>query len=172
MLAVFDDHVSGGLPFENCDVVTDFYERIFGRTEDPRVKELVIRRLWEMGAAHNRFYVRTQLLSLLSDHRDAGTVEIVDQVIANASPYERRFYNERANSFDLPQSIRVAIAGFQAGGHLENAGSCGPAPVSRPRLAGFGGLGWADSEMCRQVRLIWAPSCGHRRPARRGCVRV
>ena len=31
------------------------------------------------------------------------------------------------------------------------------------RLEGPEGLTWADSEMCRQGRLIWAPSCGHRR---------
>src|SRR5207248_5646189 len=29
-------------------------------------------------------------------------------------------------------------------------------------------LGWTASEMCRQVRLISSPSCGHRRRCRRG----
>jgi len=29
-------------------------------------------------------------------------------------------------------------------------------------------LGWTDSEMCRQVRLILAPFCGHRRRCLRG----
>jgi hypothetical protein len=32
-------------------------------------------------------------------------------------------------------------------------------------------LTWADSEMCRQVRLIGPPSCGHRRRCLRGCGR-
>jgi predicted RNase H-like HicB family nuclease len=33
-------------------------------------------------------------------------------------------------------------------------------------------LTWAVSEMCRQVRLIWPPSCGHRRRCLRVCVPV
>jgi hypothetical protein len=33
-------------------------------------------------------------------------------------------------------------------------------------------LMWAASEMCRQVRLILPPSCGHRRRCLRGCVLV
>jgi hypothetical protein len=33
------------------------------------------------------------------------------------------------------------------------------------------GLGWAVSAMCRQGRLIWPPSCGHRRRCLRGSGR-
>lgn len=110
MLAVYDDHVSGGLPFEYCDVVTDFYERIFRRTQDPRLQELIIRRLFEMGAYHNRFHVRTRLLTVLADYNDPGTVAIAEHVILNGSPQERRFYDERASSFELPQAVRAALA--------------------------------------------------------------
>jgi serine/threonine protein kinase len=111
MLAVYDDHVSGGLPFEYCDVVTDFYERIFRRSQDPRLKELVIRRLFEMGAYHDRFHTRTRLLTLLADHTDPGTIEIAERTIRTGSARERRFFHERAASFDLPQSLRQALAG-------------------------------------------------------------
>ncbi len=33
-------------------------------------------------------------------------------------------------------------------------------------------LDWAASEMCRQSRLIWPPSFGHRRRSLRGCAQV
>ena len=43
--------------------------------------------------------------------------------------------------------------------------------IPRHRLRGAHQGEWADSEMCRQVRLIAAPSCGHRRRCLRGCGR-
>lgn len=109
-LTAYDGHVSGGLPFETCDEVTDFYVRLFGRTMDPRLKELVIHRLVDMGAMHNRFYVRTQLLELLESHKDATTVEIGVDVLARARAQHRRFLNERVSNYDLAEPLRVAIA--------------------------------------------------------------
>jgi eukaryotic-like serine/threonine-protein kinase len=110
MLEMYDRHVSGGLPFEYCDVVTRFYERIFRRTKDPGLRELIIRRLYLMGAIHNRWYVRTRLLTLLAEFRDASTVALVDKVIReDDSGWMAEFVRQAASDFALPASVRHAI---------------------------------------------------------------
>ena len=110
MLEMYDRHVSGGLPFEYCDVVTRFYERIFRRTKDPSLRELILRRLYLMGAMHNRWYVRTRLLTLLAEFRDASTVALADKVIReDDSGWTADFLRSAMSDYALPASVRQAI---------------------------------------------------------------
>lgn len=113
MLAVYDDHVSGGLPFEYCDVVTDFYERVFRRSSDVKLRELIIRRLYVMGWSHHRFHVRTRLLTLLGEFRDPSTVAIALDVIKQ-DPQAADFHAERVASFNVPGVVRKALESARA----------------------------------------------------------
>jgi len=108
MLAVYDDHVSGGLPFEYCDVVTDYYEWIFRRVEDVDVRKRILRRLYLMGHGHHRFHVRTRLLTLLGEYRDHSTIGMMIDIIAD-DQHAAAFFDERAASFELPRALRDAL---------------------------------------------------------------
>jgi eukaryotic-like serine/threonine-protein kinase len=110
MIAIYDDHVSGGLPFDYCDVVADFYDRIFRRTDDVDLRRRILHRLYVMGWSHNRWHVRGRLLKLLSEYKDAGTVAMAMDVI-NADPEAAPFLAETAANFDLPEGVRRAITG-------------------------------------------------------------
>ena len=70
------------------------------------------------------------------------------------------------------RALRAAAAGRgrarRAGASSSRADTrTGRRPVSASRRR----LRWADSGMCRQVRLISSPFCGHRRRCLRGCGR-
>ena len=76
----YDDAVSGGLSFEYCDVVANFYEKVFNFTPSRELKELVLRRLPIMGYAHNRWHVRAVFNALIERLDDEGLVLAVKDV--------------------------------------------------------------------------------------------
>ena len=92
MLAIYDGHISGALPFSYCDVVANFYSFVFARTKDPRVQRLVIARLIEMGASHNRFHVGEVLGQVLASIDDAGTAQLAAETI-RADAYHARWFD-------------------------------------------------------------------------------
>lgn len=59
VLRIFDEQVSGPLAFDYCDVVADFFEAVFGETDDFEVRSLILKRLPGMGHFHNRWHVGT-----------------------------------------------------------------------------------------------------------------
>lgn len=112
MLTTYDGHVSGGLPFEYCDVVANFYGNVFHRTDRLDVRKLVISRLLEMGYSHHRFHVRSVLLGLLSsldESKQSSTVAMTVDLINGTRASE--FPAAIAMNFDLPVAIKAA---FQA----------------------------------------------------------
>jgi len=110
MLASYDAHVSGGLPFEYCDVVANFYANVFRRTDRLDIRGMVISRLLEMGYSHHRFHVRTVLLELLADLNEAAdgsTIAMAVDLIKEARASE--FPAAIAMSWDLPPTIKKAF---------------------------------------------------------------
>jgi hypothetical protein len=71
------------------------------------------------------------------------------------------------------QDGEISVALLVAG-HEYAAATSALGGIADPALECWvGGLGWSDSEMCRQGRLIWRPSfCWHRRRCLRGFVLV
>jgi serine/threonine protein kinase len=112
MLATYDGHVSGGLPFEYCDVVAIFYESVFRRTDRLDVRKLIINRLLEMGYSHHRFHVRSVLLGLLSgldEAKEGSTIAMAVDLIKGTRASE--FPASVAMGYELPAAIKAA---FQA----------------------------------------------------------
>lgn len=104
MLACFDVHVSGGLPFDYCDVVADFYAGIFRRTDRLDIRKMVINRLLEMGDSHHRFHVRSVLLQLLSEldgPTESSTIALAVDVIRAT----------RASSFPAAIAMNYDLSG-------------------------------------------------------------
>jgi serine/threonine protein kinase len=81
MLAEFDQHIEGGLPFDYCDVVARFYRAVWEGTDDLAIRELILRRLIVMGTAHNRWFVREIVTKLLAEVDDAATAMMAAHVI-------------------------------------------------------------------------------------------
>jgi serine/threonine protein kinase len=110
MLATYDGHVSGGLPYEYCDDVADFYCRIFGRTDRIDLRQLIVKRLLQIGYAHHRYHVRKRLLGTLcglTEATDASTIAmVVDQLKDNKAA---SFTAEIAGHYDLPPALRAAF---------------------------------------------------------------
>jgi serine/threonine protein kinase len=110
MLACYDAHVSGGLPFEYCDVVANFYANVFSRTDRLDIRKMVISRLLEMGYSHNRFHVRTVVLGLLAgldEGKDGSTIAVAVDVIKATRAAE--FPAAIATAWDLPPAIKKAF---------------------------------------------------------------
>jgi eukaryotic-like serine/threonine-protein kinase len=109
-LRAFDEHVSGGLPFSYCDVVADFYAGIWSRTEDVELRRLVLARLIEMGAWHNRWYVGGVVARLLASIDDVGTAMLAAEVIESNPQRAEWFWDPWVKEKALMQPIGDAFA--------------------------------------------------------------
>jgi hypothetical protein len=81
VLAAFDEHVDGALPFDYCDVVARFYRIVWNSTNDLMIREMVLTRLIVMGTTHNRWYVRDVVAELLKSIDDPATAMMSAHVI-------------------------------------------------------------------------------------------
>lgn len=81
MLGDYDHHVMGGLDFAYCDVLANFYRRIYELTADLGVKRVVLVRLIEMGAAHTRFYVGGVVAAILRSIREVDEAMMANEVL-------------------------------------------------------------------------------------------
>lgn len=97
VLALYDGHIRGGLPFSYCDVVANFYTRIWALDADTTTRRLLLSRLIEMGASHNRFYVGEAVARLLESITDASTAMMVADVIRADPKHSRWFLSFIAN---------------------------------------------------------------------------
>jgi hypothetical protein len=105
MLAVFDEHVSGGLNFSYCDVVADFYLKLWRMSDDITVKKLLLTRLVLMGAWHSRFHVVGAILAGIDDQSEA--MMVAD--ILSAHPEEARFFLPYVEQRTVPTGIAAAL---------------------------------------------------------------
>ena len=112
MLKVYDRYVSGGLVFEYCDEVADFYANVFRSTDRLDIRKLIVNRLIQLGYSHNRWHVRIVLLGLLSE-LDQGTEASTISMSADAileDPRAAGFAAQIADEYELPPLIKKAFA--------------------------------------------------------------
>lgn len=81
MLSIYDEHISGGLPFAYCDIVADFYSQIWTISGDVDVQRRVLARLISVGASHNRWHVGDVVCRLLLKVDDVSTATMAAEVI-------------------------------------------------------------------------------------------
>jgi serine/threonine protein kinase len=108
MLKIYDQHVSGGLSFEYCDTVADFYSRIYRQLDRLDVRELILRRLFAMGRGHNRWHVREVALRLLQDVADPSSVAMAVDVI-KSEPEVAAWTGEICHLYRLAKPIKEAF---------------------------------------------------------------
>jgi hypothetical protein len=106
----YDGHVSvsGGLPFDYCDIVADFYAAVFRFTDDLAVKRLIVDRLIDLGYSHNRFHVHDVVVDLVAPLSDVTDIAIAEESILK-QPKEAAWYAETALTRPLAAPIADAF---------------------------------------------------------------
>jgi len=106
----YDDHVSasGGLNFEYCDTVADFYAAVFRFATDLSIKRLIVNRLIDLGYSHNRFHVHDVVVDLAVSLSDPTDVAIAEEAVLG-QPEASAWYAESALSRPLAAPIAEAF---------------------------------------------------------------
>ena len=81
VLAQYDDHVSGSLNFDYCDVVARFYRRVWDLTESLALRKMILTRLVRMGASHNRFFVGQVVGGMLTQITETSDVMMAVDIL-------------------------------------------------------------------------------------------
>lgn len=101
----YDEAVSGPLPFEYCDVVADFYEKVFSLTDSDDVKIMILKRLPKLGHDHNRFHVGgvfARIISGIDEH--SLVLEILE--ILKSDESVARWCKPYLDQHSIPSVIR------------------------------------------------------------------
>ena len=108
ILKAYNRHIQGGLPFDYCDVVANFYRQIFLSTENRAHQQLVFQRLFDLGPSHNRWHVGEVVTELLTSADDDDTIAMIADVI-RGDPYHARWYEGYIEGIEVPEKIRQAF---------------------------------------------------------------
>jgi serine/threonine protein kinase len=108
-LATYDGHIVGGLPFSYCDVVADFYARLFRRSTDLVLQRMIIARLFEVGAYHNRWYVGEVVAKLLGNVEDISLAMAIAEVVKDQPDYSSWFWDPWVKAVRLLSPIGDAF---------------------------------------------------------------
>jgi eukaryotic-like serine/threonine-protein kinase len=115
VLRTYDRHISGSLPFKYCDLVADFYARIFKEINDLELKRLTFARMLRVGADHNRWYVGEVVATLLSTLSEVSTAMIAAEVIRAEPGAAEWFWDPFLKDKPLPQPVSDAFSEVRAG---------------------------------------------------------
>jgi hypothetical protein len=110
ILRAYNAHTQGALPFEYCDVLANFYRQVFRSTPVVDQQKLVLSRLLELGASHNRWHVGDIVAHLLAElGADTPAAAMASDVI-RADPFHARWFKPYVVNRDLPPAVRSAFA--------------------------------------------------------------
>lgn len=108
VLRAYDNEVSGDLPFEYCDVVANFYAKVFRWTRSDNPKLLVLRRLPLLGCSHNRWHVGTVFGALVKGLADPSLIMAVRDVL-RTNPDAAQWCKPYLERQSLPSAIRSVL---------------------------------------------------------------
>jgi hypothetical protein len=109
-LFVYDDHVAGNLPFAYCDVVANFYRRLWRERDDLTLRRRLLSRLIEMGATHNRWYVGQIVADLLAGIDDVSTAMMAAEVIEANARHAEWYWDPWVKARPLQRPVADAFA--------------------------------------------------------------
>jgi serine/threonine protein kinase len=94
VLKTYDNYVSGALPFDYCDVVANFYRRVYRNTTSEVHRRLILERLVRLGPSHNRWHVGEVVGSLLAEIAEKPEADMAADVLSQGDarwfePYAR-----------------------------------------------------------------------------------
>jgi serine/threonine protein kinase len=113
VLRAYDASVSGGLPFEYCDVVAGFYRTLYAHFVDGPTRRLLLGRLLDMGVSHNRFFVMNVVAGILAAIHDPAEAVAARDAIREHPDACRRMNDQLMAEVRLPilrGAIEAAVA--------------------------------------------------------------
>lgn len=109
VLRAYDAHLDGGLPFDYCDTVADFYKFVWAETDDQSLRRLLLSRLINMGASHNRWHVGGVVRDIFVEIKDPGTASLAADVI-RADPDHALWFASYLENQPIPKAVAEAMA--------------------------------------------------------------
>lgn len=109
ILRAYDGHTEGSLPFEYCDVLANFYRRVFDNTSSIEHRALVLRRLHTLGPSHNRWHVGEVYASVLSKVTIQPLINIAAEVIRESSPSATEWNRTYIRSVQIHPALQQAF---------------------------------------------------------------
>lgn len=100
ILRAYNGHIQGGLPFDYCDVVANFYRYVFDETKDFDQRILILDRLIDLGPSHNRWYVGEVTAQVLASITDAGLADEAVGIL-NADQHDAAWLAHYVSSLNL-----------------------------------------------------------------------
>ena len=105
---IYDEYVSGGLPWDYCDVVAALYWRIWNQTANAALKRRVFQRLLDMGHSHNRFRVGDVVAALIRTANDTATAQMIAAALRD-NPSAAKWHWSRVENDKLARPIANAF---------------------------------------------------------------
>jgi eukaryotic-like serine/threonine-protein kinase len=104
----YDNALCGTISFDYCDIVADFYEKIFDKLNLDDVRTMILRRLAELGPRRNRYYVGRVFARIVNKITDQTLIfEIVN--IFESDKSKITWHKVYLNEYILPTAIKSII---------------------------------------------------------------
>lgn len=105
ILKEYDKLVSGGLDFEYCDIVADFYKKLYTITDSFEIRQVVLTRLPTLGYINNRYHVGSVFASLVSQTTDPSLILTIKDVL-EFNPRAAIWNHDYLEHYSLPEVIQ------------------------------------------------------------------
>jgi hypothetical protein len=106
VLRAYNGHIQGGLPFAYSDVVANFYRRLFQKASIDQ-KRVLLKRLIELGPAHNRWHVGEVVADILQ--RVEGPEAIAAAELLRADPVNAKWFDPYVRNLQLAAPVAKAF---------------------------------------------------------------
>jgi eukaryotic-like serine/threonine-protein kinase len=109
IVRAYDEHISGPLAYEYCDIAGDFLHILFDMTSDSDIRRTILRRLPLLGSAHNRAHIGDVFARILSDLDEPELLMAVRDVLSE-NPEAAEWCRDYVGHLSLPAPIREAMS--------------------------------------------------------------
>jgi len=110
IMRVFDRYADSGFPWSFTDTLATFLRAAFRATSDLEIRQQIIERLLVLGFSHNRFFVRSAFLEVVSEaFRDPVYTPIIAGIL-RGHPDAIDFVRDGLEEMSLPQVILDLLA--------------------------------------------------------------
>lgn len=109
IVRAFEEAASGPQPFDWTDTAAIFLGRIFTISNDPAIRELVLKRILVMGTEHNRWAVRDIYVQIVAELKSPHDVLMVARQLSEY-PEGCAFMRPAFLGLSLPPKIQDALA--------------------------------------------------------------
>jgi hypothetical protein len=108
IVTAYDAALKGSLPFEYCDKVASFAQRVWSVSENARIRRITFARVLDLGYSHNRWLCQDVAVELAGRVRAHGVaLSIRDEMTGN--PRALRHYGDKFTDAKLLPILRSTV---------------------------------------------------------------